>query len=105
MARRRSRRKSRAEEQPAAAPDKPGWRERIKAFFVAVWNWGILLAAIAGAAIFGRMTVGIWATADSLPGAEALLFRLLAGGSAVVAVFLAWQCWRGLRYQWHRRRG
>ena len=102
------RRKTAADDHaPAAAgtpPAKPFLGDRIKAFFVAVWIWAILLAAIAGAVICARLAVGFWSSAEDLPsGGEAFFFRLMAGTSAAAAVFLGWQVGQGVRYLWHRR--
>lgn len=108
MARRRARRrrtaKVGAKESAHAMPEKPGLRQRLTVYVVAAWNWMILLAAIAGMAIFARLTVALWQSADDLPAGEALLFQLMAVGAAAVVAFLAWQVWRGVRYLWHRRR-
>lgn len=88
-----------------ATPANPSLWLRIKAFFVAGWNWTILLAAIVGAIVCVRLTIGFWSSAEELQGGnEPLFFRLMAGAAAAAAVFLLWQVGRGVRYLWHRRR-
>ena len=92
-------------EEPSQDPE-PGLWERIKAFFVLLWNWTILLAAIAGFLLCLRLTYGFWQTAMETPDTDTtLLFGAMAVAAIAGAAFLGWQSWRGIRYLRHRRRG
>ena len=91
-------------EEPPEEP-KPGLWDRIKAFFVWLWNWTILLAAIAGFFLCLRLTYGFWASAREATDTDTiLLFGAMAVAGVGGAIFLAWQSWRGIRYIRHRRR-
>lgn len=94
------------EESPPAAEDaEPGLGARIKAFFVAVWNWTILIGAIVGLIICARLTYvftrSAWNSADL---GTTLWFAGLAVLGLAGTVFLGWQSWHGIRYFRHRRR-
>ena len=88
----------------AAGPAKPGLGARIRGFFVALWNWTILLAAIVGMLVCARLAVGFWMTgSESVDIGTTLGFGAMAVAAALAAAFLAWQSWRGIRYLRHRR--
>jgi len=84
---------------------KPGLRGRIKGVFVALWNWTILLFAIAAMLLFIRLAFVSWTSAAAAADTGTIMiFSGLGVGSVAAGVFLAWQVWRGARYLWHRRR-
>ena len=94
------------EEAPAPAEQvKPGLRDRIKGFFVALWNWMILLFAIAAMLLFIRLAFVSWNSATTAADTGTIMiFGGLGVGSVAASGFLAWQVWRGARYLMHRRR-
>ncbi len=97
-------RKSPADASPSEEP-KPGLWDRVKTLFIGLWNWTILLAAIAGFLICLRLTYGFWATASEATDTDTvLLFGAMAAAGLAGTVFLGWQCWRGIRYLRHRQR-
>ena len=84
---------------------KPGLWDRIKAFFLLVWNWTILLAAIAGFLLCLRLTYVF--SRNAWESTDAVTTLLFAGGAATClagVAFLGWQSWRGIRYLRYRRR-
>ena len=91
---------------PPSEDAKPGPWDRIKAFFVAVWNWTILLGAVVGLIICARLSYvfvkSAWISTDT---GSTLWFAGLAVLGLAGTVFLGWQSWRGIRYIRHRRRG
>jgi len=92
-----------AEEPPPDA--KPSLWARIKAFFVATWNWTILLAAIAGLLLCLRLTVEFWTLARAATDVGGLLlYWALTAACTAGALFLVWQVGHGVRYLRHRRR-
>lgn len=82
-----------------------GFWDKVKAFFVALWNWTILLAAIAGLLVCARLTYvfsrSAWESTDFV---TSLLFAGGAAAGLAGVAFLGWQSWRGIRYIRHRRR-
>ncbi len=101
------RRQPPAEDPPPgeAQSAKPGLWDCIKGFFVALWNWMILLFAIAAMLLFIRLAFVSWNSATTAADTGTILiFGGLGVGSVAASGFLAWQVWRGARYLMHRRR-
>ncbi len=83
----------------------PGLGARITAFFIAFWNWTILLGAIVGFLVCARLSyVFVKSAWESTDLGTTLWFAGMAVLGLAATVFLAWQSWRGIRYVWYRRR-
>ena len=91
--------------EPSEPDADPGLGARIKAFLVGFWNWTILIGAIVGLIVCVRLTYVF--TQHALASTDlvtTLWFAALAIAGLAGAVFLAWQCWRGIVYVRHQRR-
>ena len=83
---------------PPERKARPGLLDRIKAFFLAIWNWTILMAAGTGLLLCLRLAYEAWKGVSEVTGSEIIPFALMLLGCLLGAGVLAWQIWRGIQY-------